>query len=63
MGKYRVRFEKHWIEYGEVVVDAPDEDEARDAGLELLLDSDDSIEWGEMDAQDMRVESVEEQTP
>lgn len=58
--KFKVIFVKHWDEPGECVIDAADEDEARDIGNEMLADGSEEIEWGPMDPQGDEVEKVSE---
>jgi len=60
MPKYKASFEKHWIEYGEVIIDSDDEDTAREVAEEMLLDGGDEIQWGAMDPQSEAVSSLEE---
>lgn len=60
MPKFKVEVSKDWTEYGDVEVEADDEDEARDAALGLLIDGSEDIQWQDsMDPGDHRVEGAE----
>lgn len=59
--KYKVRFKKYWVEYGDAEMDADSEDEARDLAHEMLADGDDAINWksDNMESQEEDVGHVE----
>lgn len=61
MPTYRVEVSREWTEPGEVVVEAADEEEARDIVQEMLSDGDGDIEWRDMDPGKDCVESVTEE--
>jgi hypothetical protein len=59
--RFKVKVSREWTEYGEVEVDAADEDEARDIARDYLSSGDTDIDWdGNMDPGKDDVESVEE---
>jgi len=60
MPKYTVTVVKHWNEYGEIAIEANDEDEARESAREMLVDGSEEIEWGAMDPQGDEVSAVSE---
>jgi hypothetical protein len=53
--KYRVVFKRSFVEYGTIVVEAEDEDEARDAARDLL----DEAEWTQQELDEEIHESTE----
>lgn len=58
--KYKCTVTQAWIETGTIEIEADSEDEAREVARQMLMDGDESIQWGEMDPQESLVESVEE---
>ncbi len=62
MKRFKICVEKHWVEPGEVEVEADDEDDAREKAKDLLSSDDDSINWhsSNMEPGETTVESVEE---
>jgi len=42
---YTVYVSKEWKEFGEVEIEANDENEARETAMDMLLDGDESIAW------------------
>lgn len=45
MPKFNVTVYKEWTEYGTILIDADDEDSARDEAAEILSSDESEIEW------------------
>ena len=58
--RFKITVVRHWNEYGELEVDAEDEQDAIAQAKEIMSGGDDDIEWSEMTSEDDEVESVEE---
>lgn len=60
--KFKVTVSREWIEYGEVIVEAEDDDEARELVKEMLTDGDETIEWfgNNMEERSSDIESCEQ---
>jgi hypothetical protein len=59
MPKFLVTVSKLWTEWGEVLIDAEDADDARDIAKDMLLNGSEEISWGIMDPETEDVESVQ----
>lgn len=59
MPQFKATFIRHWVEYGEAILEAEDQDDAVEIANEMEIGSDD-IEWGEMSQENGEVELVEE---
>jgi hypothetical protein len=57
--KYLVTVYREFREFGTVVIDAPDEEEAKDEANQRLTDGDDGIEWGSQDPGDQGIDGIE----
>jgi hypothetical protein len=58
--KFKVTVSREFKEFGEITVDAPDEQEARETAIEAMLSGDEGIEWAAaQDPGDQHIESVE----
>jgi hypothetical protein len=51
MKTYKVTVSQHWIEHGEIELEAEDAETARDNAKEILTSEPDSITWNRMDPQ------------
>lgn len=59
--KFKINVSRRWTEYGEIIIEADNEDEAREEATEMLSEDHPKIQWEEanMEPGESYVESCE----